>query len=179
MVYILLADGCEEIEALTPYDMLLRAGIEVKTVSMNAEPRVTGAHGITFSSDITMDEVKDVPEMLVLPGGMPGTTNLDNDARTHKMIRATQESGGYLAAICAAPMILGYSGFLVGKTVTFYPGFDKFMIGATRDESKKVITDGKVITARGMGAAVDFGAALIAALKGDEAAEKVMKNIRA
>jgi len=117
--------------------------------------------------------------MLVLPGGMPGTTNLDNDARTHKMIRATQESGGYLAAICAAPMILGYSGFLVGKTVTFYPGFDKFMIGATRDESKKVITDGKVITARGMGAAVDFGAALIAALKGDEAAEKVMKNIRA
>jgi len=178
MVYLFLAEGFEEVEALTPVDLMRRAGIEVTTVGVGGE-YVTGAHGITFSSDITMDEVKDVPEMLVLPGGMPGTTNLDNDARTHKMIRATQESGGYLAAICAAPMILGYSGFLVGKTVTFYPGFDKFMIGATRDESKKVITDGKVITARGMGAAVDFGAALIAALKGDEAAEKVMKNIRA
>ena len=179
MVYILLADGCEEIEALTPYDMLLRAGIEVKTVSMNKEPFVKGAHGITFSADITMDEVTDTPEMLVLPGGMPGTNNLDNDARTHKMIRDTEAAGGYLAAICAAPMILGYSGFLVGKTVTFYPGFEKFMIGATRDESRKVITDGRVITARGMGAAVEFGAALIAALKGDDAAEKVMKNIRA
>ena len=179
MVYILLANGCEEVEALTPYDMLLRAGVEVKTVSMNPEPTVVGAHGITFSADTTMDEITDVPEMLVLPGGMPGTNNLDNDARTHKMIRDTQESGGYLAAICAAPMILGYSGFLVGKTVTFYPGFEKFMIGATRDESKKVITDGKVITARGMGAAVEFGAALIAALKGDEAAAKVMKSIRA
>ncbi len=179
MVYILLADGCEEIEALTPYDMLLRADIEVKTVSMNKEPAVTGAHGITFSADTTMDEVTDVPEMLVLPGGMPGTTNLDNDPRTHRMIRQTEEAGGYLAAICAAPMILGNSGFLEGKTVTFYPGFEKYMIGAKCDESRKVITDGKVITARGMGAAVDFGAALIAALKGDEAAEKVIKSIRA
>lgn len=179
MVYILLANGCEEIEALTPYDMLLRAGIEVKTVSMNADTTVVGAHGITFMADTTMDRVTDIPEMLVLPGGQPGTGNLDNDARTHRMIRATQESGGYLAAICAAPMILGYSGFLVGKTVTFYHGFEKFMIGATRDESKKVITDGKVITARGMGAAVDFGAALIAALKGEEAAEKVLDSIKA
>lgn len=178
MVYILLANGCEEIEALTPYDLLLRAGIEVKTVSMNADTAVVGAHGITFLADTTMDEVTDIPEMLVLPGGQPGTDNLDNDARTHRMIRATKDAGGYLAAICAAPMILGYSGFLVGKTVTFYPGFEKFMIGATRDESRKVITDGEVITARGMGAAVDFGAALIAALKGEEAAAKVLKSIK-
>ena len=182
MVYLFLATGFEEVEALCPLDLLRRAGVNVCTVGVGGAS-VTGSHGITVQADITDEQflaLKDAaPEMVILPGGMPGTLNLDASEIVHRAIRSAVSCGGHLAAICAAPMILGYSGFLVGKTVTFYPGFDKFMIGATRDESKKVITDGKVITARGMGAAVDFGAALIAALKGDEAAEKVMKNIRA
>ena len=111
MIYMLLADGFEEIEALTPLDLLRRAGKEILTVSITNERAVTGAHGITVLADLTKDELTHVcDEMLILPGGMPGTKNLDASPLTDRLIEEVLENGGRLAAICAAPMILGKIG---------------------------------------------------------------------
>lgn len=177
MVYVLLARGFEEIEALCPVDMMRRAGIECKTVSI-AEEYVTGAHGITVKADALLTDITDTPELLMLPGGQPGTNNLDFCAEVHRLIRETDAAGGYLAAICAAPMILGYSGYFMGKEVTCYPGFEKFLMGATKPADRKVIRDGNIITACGMGVAVEFGAELIRTLKDEQTAAKVLKSIQ-
>lgn len=177
MVYVLLAEGFEEIEALCPVDMLRRAGIECKTVSV-ADRTVIGAHGIIVTADARISELVDVPEMLMLPGGMPGTANLDRCKEVHTLIERTAAADGWLAAICAAPGILGYSGYLCGRRATCYPGHEKYLVGATKVE-EPVVRDGKIITACGMGAAVPFGAALIEALTDRENAEKVLQSIQA
>ena len=169
MIYIFLAEGFEEIEALTPLDLLRRAGLPVTTVGVGGKV-VTGSHGISVTADILDTELHDdKPDMVVLPGGMPGTMNLDASPVVHAAISAAVDTGAYLAAICAAPSILGKRGLLSGKKAVCFPGFEDTLLGAVI-AGDKVAVDGRTITAKGMGAAMDFGLQLVACFKGDEAA---------
>lgn len=172
MIYMFLAHGFEETEALTPLDLLRRAGLEVTTVGIGGE-LVTGSHGITVQADIADSVFRDdAPEMVILPGGMPGTRNLDASPAVDAALRATAAHDGYLAAICAAPMVLGKRGLLKGKRAICYPGFEKFLDGAILS-NHHVVRDGKTVTAIGMGAALHFGLELVAMLRGDIAAEEL------
>ena len=176
MILILLADGFEEIEALTPLDVLRRAGLDVKTVGISGK-FATGSHGIRVECDLTAEEAATVvPELVIFPGGMPGAVNLDASPFTDKVIEKTCFAGGRLAAICAAPLVLGRRGLLAGKRAVCYPGFEDELIGATVSEMP-VVTDGNITTARGMGAALDFALELTALLVSSEAAEKIAKSI--
>lgn len=178
MIYEFLAEGFEEVEALTPLDMLIRSGADIKTVSITSSKDVVGAHGITVKADLTLSDVKERPEMVILPGGMPGAVNLRNSEDVCRVVKDTYENGGFVAAICAAPFILGELGLLDGKEAICYPGFEAHLKGANISE-RKVVSDGRVITAAGMGVAQQFGAELISVLYGREKAEKVLKSILA
>lgn len=178
MVYLFLANGFEEVEALCPLDLLRRAGVAVTTVGIGGDT-VTGSHGITVRADIPDTMYRDSkPEMVVLPGGMPGSSNLDASHTVEMALRAAHKNDAYLAAICAAPMVLGKRGYLEGKRAICFPGFEEHLRGA-EIAKERVVTDGKVITAAGMGVALDFGLALVAALKGDEAAVKLRAAVLA
>ena len=176
MIYILLADGFEEIEALTPLDMLRRVNAPVKTVSITERREVVGAHGITVLADLTFTDDLEKASLLVLPGGMPGAANLDASAFVSALIKETAEGGGHLAAICAAPMVLGHQGYLAGKRATCFPGFEEYLTGAT--VGGKVIRDGKIITAAGMGVAQEFGLEMISALVSPEKAGEIRAAIQ-
>lgn len=182
MIYCILADGFEEIEALTPIDMLRRAGLSVTTLTLrenHTAGMANGAHRICVTGDAVLtDKVPDDIEMLILPGGMPGAKNIDQSPDADKWIRAAAEQGAYLCAICAAPMILGKRGLLAGYRAVCYPGFETDLHGA-RVEYGALAVDDRRITACGMGAAQRFGAALVAAMKGEEAARKVWTSILA
>ncbi len=170
-----LADGFEEIEALTPVDMLRRAGADVTTVSIYGRKNVMGAHGIEVTADITMDEAISLrcePAMIILPGGMPGAKNLDEDKNVDGFIKCAAEGGRYIAAICAAPMILGKRGLLRGKRATCYPGFEDLLLGADYTGGR-VEADCNIITSRGMGTALEFSLELIRILFGDGSCEKL------
>ena len=169
-----LANGFEEVEALAPLDLLRRAEVEIKTVGIGGKT-VVGAHGIPVIADITDGEFVGDFDMIILPGGMPGTLNLDGSAVVHSAIKAAVENNKYIAAICAAPIILGKLGLLSGKEAICYPGFENELIGATLS-NKNVASDGKIITAKGMGVAVEFGLLLVDILKGGEVAEKLRKS---
>ena len=178
MIYMFLADGFEEVEALCPLDILRRAGFEVTTVGIGGKDVIRGAHGIIVHADIPDVMYRDsTPEMLILPGGMPGSKNLDESRIVDSALRAAARKGAYLAAICAAPMVLGKRGYLEGKKAVCFPGFEEHLIGATVDGEKAVIRDGNVITAKGMGAAFDFGLELVRALKDDGTAEKIRDSV--
>ena len=179
MIYMFLAEGFEETEALAPLDILRRAELEVKTIGVGKK-LITGAHGITVTADITESEVdlsSDI-EAVILPGGMPGTLNLDACPAVHAAINAAAERGATIAAICAAPMILGKKGLLEGKEAICYPGFEEHLKGA-RISEKKVARDGNIITAKGMGVAVEFGLSLVSALKSDGISQKIRAAIMA
>jgi len=180
MVYMFLANGFEEIEALCPLDLLRRAGVEVKTVAVGAQDlHVTGSHGITVVAD--MDEkafADEAPEMVILPGGMPGASNLHASAVVDGAIKSALACDGYLAAICAAPMILGEREILQGKRAICFPGFEEHLHGATI-AAERVVRDGKVITGAGMGVALDFGLALVSALRGKEASAALRRAVLA
>ena len=170
MIYMFLAEGFEEVEALAPLDLIRRAGLEIKTVGVGAKV-ITGSHGIPVTADMTDAEFSDnAPDMVILPGGMPGTKNLDASETVHKAIADAVKNDAYLCAICAAPMILGKLGFLCGKNAVSYPGFESYLEGATISD-KKVVRDGKIITAKGMGAGIEFGLAIVSALKDEKAAD--------
>ena len=178
MIYLLLADGFEEVEALTPLDLLRRAGKTVLTVSITNEHAVRGAHDITVLADLSADEVTaPCDEMLILPGGTPGTKNLDASPLTDRLIREVVAHGGRLAAICAAPLILGRRDLLNGKAATCYPGFEEELIGATLSEAP-CVTDGCVTTAAGAGAALLFGAELVRVLCGSDVSEALLVALR-
>jgi 4-methyl-5(b-hydroxyethyl)-thiazole monophosphate biosynthesis len=173
-VLLPLAEGFEEIEAVTVVDLLRRAGIEVRTASL-AGTRVTGSHGITVEADIPLDAVDATEyDMIVLPGGMPGAEHLKNDARVVALLRRFASEGRYTAAICAAPGVLAHAGLLDGRQATSFPGF-------LRDDSAPglklsaapVVVDGKVVTSRGPGTAIEFSLALIELLLGTQAADAV------
>ena len=176
MIYMFLAEGFEEVEALAPLDIIRRAGLEIKTVGVGSKT-VIGSHGIPVTADITVDELSDsTPDMVILPGGMPGTKNLDANETVHKAIADAVKNGAYLCAICAAPMILGKLGLLGGKKATCFPGFEEYLAGAIVT-GQKVAVDGRIITAKGMGAAVEFGLAIVAALKDEATADELAKAI--
>lgn len=163
-VALLLAEGFEELEALTPVDILRRAGITVDTIAI-ASRKVTGSHGITVIADKTRDEINPSDYgAVIFPGGMPGATNLDASELSDKMISAVLENGGRLAAICAAPLVLGRRGLLEGKRATCFPGFEGELRGATVT-GMDVVTDGNITTASGMPAAYAFALELEKLLK--------------
>lgn len=173
-VLIPLAQGCEELEAVTVIDLLRRAEIEVVTAGLDDSP-VTGAHGIGLIPDTNLDAVmNDDFDMILLPGGLPGADNLDNDLRIHTLIKALAAKGGYTAAICAAPKVLANAGLLEGKRATSYPGFlDKMELPRVDVVAKPVVIDEKVITSRGPGTAMDFALEVIAKLAGEEKRQQV------
>lgn len=179
MVYLFLANGFEEIEALCPLDLLRRAGVAVTTVGVGGGELITGAHGIAVQPDIPDTMYRDAkPEMVILPGGMPGAKHLDESGTVAQALKAAEKSGGYLAAICAAPMVLGHQGYLNGKTAVCFPGFEGELTGAAVGNSR-VMRDGTVITAIGMGAALEFGLELVACLRGQEAAAGLSRTVLA
>ena len=174
MILLLLADGFEETEALVPVDLLCRAKLDVRTVGITGKT-VTGAHGIAVTAQLSPRDVKGKIDALILPGGMPGAKNLDNSSDVDRLIEQTVADGGHLAAICAAPMVLGHRGLLKGKRAVCFPGFESELTGAIRTENR-VETDGKVTTAVGMGAAYEFGLELISVLAGSATAEAVRRS---
>ncbi len=177
MVLMMLADGFEEIEAFAPLDILRRAGVEVRTVGITGA-QVTGAHGVRVLADI-MPEQADVAQadMVILPGGMPGTKNLYASDFVREAVTQCVNQSRYVAAICAAPsIILGGMGLLEGKNATCYPGMEAGMVGANALD-QPVCVDGKIITGRAAGAALDFGLALCTVLCGPDAAATVRHDI--
>lgn len=178
MVYVLLADGFEEIEAIEPIDILRRCGVEVKTASIMQTKEVRGAHGITVTADIMINEV--VPEgaeMIMLPGGGLGHELLDASNDVHGLINYAVSNGLYIAAICAAPSILGKKHLLESKRATCFPGFEKYLYGA-EVTGDKVVFDGKFITAKGAGAAADFGFELAKILCGKEKSDEIKSQMQ-
>ncbi len=182
MVYMFLAEGFEEVEALCPLDLIRRAGVKIVTVGVGTKV-VRGSHGIEVIADITTAEAekmieKDPPEMVILPGGLPGTTNLQADRVVNLFIEDAEKRGAYLAAICAAPLILGELGLLDGKEAICYPGFEKHLKGA-KISAEKVAVDGRYITGKGMGVALEFGLALVEALVSEEKADELYAAVQA
>jgi len=177
-VLVPLAEGFEEIEAITIIDLLRRADIAVSTASLG-NTAVKAAHGITVHADTTLDEaLKQDYDMVVLPGGMPGSENLDQDKRVHGVLHKMAESGKLVAAICAAPKVLGNAGLLKGKHATSYPGFlDKMNLPGVTYTGAPVQCDGKIITGRGPGTAMDFSLSLIEALAGKDKRDSVEKGL--
>ncbi len=176
MVIILLADGFEEVEALAPADILRRAGLDVKTVGMNGKI-VCGSHGIPVICDLTPEEVDlDNISLAIFPGGMPGSKNLDAHPFTDTVINAVNEKGARLAAICAAPLVFGRRGLLLGKRATCYPGFENELDGALLTD-QAVVTDGNITTARGMGVAIAFAKELVSLEVSPECAKEISAAI--
>lgn len=178
MIYLFLANGFEEVEALTPLDLLRRADLPVTTVGVGGS-RITGSHGITVTADITEDEWNDhTPEMIILPGGMPGTLNLEASDVVRRAITDAAVCGAYIAAICAAPSILGKMNLLHGVEAICFPGFEESLSGAIISK-ESVIRDNKIITAKGMGVALPFGLLLVDCFKGRTFANKLRKSVMA
>lgn len=177
-VLVPIAQGCEELEAVTIIDLLRRAGIEVVTAGLGEGP-VTCSRGVVLVPDTTLDEVLDQEfDMVVLPGGLPGADHLQSDPRIRRLLQRMAEQGRYTAAICAAPKVLASAGLLEGREATSYPGvLESMELPATRLLEKPVVADGKVITSRGPGTAMDFALALIERLLGKEAREAVEKPL--
>lgn len=173
MIYMFIAAGFEEIEALCPLDLMRRAGLEVTTVGIGGS-EITGAHGITVKTDITdKDYPSDAkPEMIFLPGGMPGTLNLADSNVVIDAIKSAKARDAYIAAICAAPSILGDMGLLAGKNAVCYPGFEDRLTGAVIPNDK-VVLDGKILTAKGMGAALEMGLKIVEIFRGETAAREL------
>lgn len=177
MVYILLAPGFEEAEALVPVDMLRRANIETALVSLTGES-VCGSHNVAVVADTTLDKVDlSRAEMVVLPGGGVGVKNLGAEPAVETLVRKAVDQGIWVAAICAAPTLLGRWGYLTGKQAVCYPGMEGGLNGAQAQMEQGVVVDGKIITGRAAGSAFAFGFALVAALAGQEAADKVRHAI--
>ena len=177
MVYMLLGTGFEETEAIAPLDLLRRAGIEVLTVGVNGKT-VFGGHGIGIEADITLDELDLTKlDMIVLPGGLGGVASVRASQPAMDALDFAWKNDKFVAAICAGPTVLADLGITDGKNATCYPGCETGMGSAKVDPSVPCVRDGKLITGASAGCAVPFGLALIAALKGDEAAETVKKQI--
>ena len=176
MIAILLANGFEEIEALLPLDMLRRAGLDARTVGVQSKI-ATGSHGIPVICDLVPDEVKlSEVSFVILPGGMPGSLNLDASPFTDRILSAVRENRGRIAAICAAPLCLGRRGLLEGKKATCYPGFENELKGATVLQDA-VVTDGSITTAKGMGVALEFAKELVRLISGERTAMELSLSI--
>lgn len=174
---VFLADGCEMVEALTPVDLLRRAGVVVETVSINGKETIESSHKVVIKADKVFDEtVADDADMVILPGGMPGTLHLGAHDGVTSIVKKFHAEGKFVAAICAAPSVLGELGVLNGKKAVCYPSFEEKLLGAdvTMDE---VAVDGNVITSRGMGTAIPFALALVEALIDKDTADKIGESV--
>ena len=174
---ILFAPGYEEVEALTAVDLLRRAGVTCDIISLDGSAAVTGSHGITVGADRGFDaaDLSDY-DGLVLPGGLKGTQNLASDGRVLTLLREFADAGKLTAAICAAPTVLGKAGVLKGKRAVCYPGMEDQLTGAVIGE-EAVVTDGAVITSRGLGTAIPFALALVEYFAGAERAGELARSI--
>lgn len=177
-LYLFLAPGFEEIEAITILDVLRRAQLNVVSVSLTGDLTVTGAHGIAVLADTLYPDV-DLAEaaLLILPGGMPGTNNLNVHEGLKKAIKSHATAGKPVAAICAAPLILGQLGLLAGKEATCYPGYEQHLVGA-RLSKKAVVQDGLFLTGNGPGAAARFALQIVNNFRSEELAEELAKGMK-
>lgn len=179
MILEFLAEGFELIEAMTPVDVLRRAGADIKTVSISSSKLVKSANGVTVEADMLLSELPTVtPEMVILPGGMPGAKNLRENKTVCDTVLSANEKNIPIGAICAAPYILGELQLLQGKEAICYPGFEDKLHGAMISASN-VVRDGNIITAAGMGVALPFALELVSILYGKEKAESILVSIRA
>lgn len=177
MIYLFLADGFEEIEALATVDVLRRADLEVKTVGVGSK-RVTGSHHIVVEADLEQFEVlTDTMEMVILPGGMPGTLNLENSPVVTASLRYCADNGLPIGAICAAPSVLGHLGLLKGKKALCFPGFEQELEGAELAPGF-VCRDGLLVTGKGSGASLEFALEIVRMLKGEDTAQKVRVSMQ-
>jgi len=177
MIYVFLATGFEDIEAIAPVDIMRRAGLEVQTVSITGEEIVTSAHGVGIASDLLLSDVDfSSAEMLVLPGGLPGSTNLDACKPLTEAIKRHFESGGPIAAICAAPLVYGHLGLLKGRRATCYPGVERELTGATYTAAI-VERDGNIITGKGPAAAFEFGYTIVDFFLGEGASQPLRQGM--
>lgn len=174
---VFLANGFEEMEALGTIDILRRGGIEVTTVSITADPVVTGAHNVPVTADTTLEKAALAgADALVLPGGMPGAANLNDSEPVKEALLQQYREGKIVAAICAAPMVLGGLGLLKGRNATCYPGFEPKLIGANVTGESVEVSD-NVITGRGPGLVINFGLTLVGAIKSQAVAEEVAAGL--
>lgn len=172
-IIIPVADGFEEIEAVTAADILRRTGLSVVLASDQTE--VTGAHGLSIKPDISLSGIKKDWKAVVIPGGMPGAENLMKNPLVTELIRSVYEQEGYIAAICAGPIVPAAAGILKGKKVTCYPGFEEYLGGGIYT-GQPVETDGRVITAEGPGAAMAFSLKLAEILAGKKTADEIKRS---
>lgn len=176
-VCVFFAEGYEEIEALTVVDLLRRAGIETQMVSVTGDKQVTSSHKVPVIMDALFVDVNfDEVDMIVLPGGMPGTKNLESCVELMAQVDAFAQAGKYVAAICAAPSILGHRGILQGRKACCYPEYEEELTGAEVTRNSVEIA-GNVITSRGMGCAIDFSLAIVSVYKGQNAAEELAEKV--
>lgn len=178
MFYCFLADGFEETEAIAPIDILRRAGVRVCTVGVGGDV-IRSSHNLYVTADINISqfEINEGIEGVILPGGMPGVTNLYAEERVLDAVRYCNDNDLYVCAICAAPMILGKLGILNGKKATCFPGFEKDLEGASVT-GKHVTADGKTITAKGAGCALEFGFKIVEVVRGKKAADNVAVSMQ-
>ncbi len=178
-VIVVLAAGFEEIEAVTPVDVLRRAELDV-TVAGVGGTTICGAHGVSYLCDIEIEEIETVPDAIVLPGGLPGAENLGKSTAVRDLARKVFESGGLCAAICAAPALtLAQFGLLEGREATCYPSFEKFFGENTTHSEERVVVDGQIVTSRGPGTALEFSLQLAAMLAGEEIAHSLSQRMLA
>ena len=177
MIYMFLADGFEEVEALAPLDIMRRANIDVITVGVTGE-YITGAHNITVKADKSISEVnREDLDGVILPGGLGGTNNMDNSREVKEIVQFAADNNKLVCAICAAPSILGKMGLLAGKEATCYPGFEDTFTGG-KYIKQSVVKSGNFITSDGMGSAYKFGFAITEAIAGAEVAKKIKEQIQ-
>lgn len=174
---IFMADGCEEIEGLTVVDIARRAGIEIDTISITGQKKVTGSHKVSFEADVISEQVDfSIYEGIVLPGGMPGTLHLGENDTVKRVIREFAEAGKMVAAICAAPGVLGQEGLLAEKKAVCHPGFEEKLAGA-KVSFEPVMRDGNIITSRGMGTAIPFALEIVRYFADDAAVDKIKAGL--
>ena len=177
MFYLFLADGFEETEALATLDVMRRAGVETVTVGVTGKS-VTGSHRVEVKADAFIDDITfENLDGVVLPGGMPGTKNLEKCAKVIEAVKYCHENGKIVSAICAAPSILGHLGILSGKTATCFPGFEKELTGANHTAAH-VETDGNIVTGKGAGCAIEFGHAIVSLAASRETADRVISDMQ-
>ena len=180
-VYILVADGFEEIEGLTVVDLLRRAKVDIKMVSIKDTKDILGSHNIELKTDLVINDIigedgADLADMLVLPGGNIGTNNLKKSNEVDQLFRKYNEAGKYLAAVCAAPTVYGEKGLLNGKNATCYPGLENGLVGAC-PKTDSVVVDGQFITSRGLGTSIDFALKIIEVLISKDKAVEIGKQV--
>ncbi len=176
-VYAFVADGMEEVECLAVCDVLIRAGVDVKLVSIMGRKEIIGSHGFKITADTVFEEITDDADVLFLPGGMPGTLNLTNHAGLAEMLKSHAADGKRLAAICAAPSVLGVLGLAKGHKVTCFPGWEEKMDGA-EVTGAAVETDRLISTGRGMGCSIDLGLELVKILVDEDTSADLKKKIQ-